>query len=54
MRLHRAMKRLEVDTPWVPMTTPSQVVGSFKRVSNPQFDFKPLEGFETTRHPKAT
>ena len=54
MRLHRAMKRLGVDAPWVPVTTPSQAVESFKRVSNCQFDFKPLEGFETTRHPKAT
>ena len=51
MRLHRAMKRLGVASPWVPMTTPGQVVDSFKRVSNSQFDFKPLEGFEKTRHP---
>ena len=54
MRLHRAMKRLGVDAPWVPVTNVDQVVDYFKRVSNSQFDFKPLEGFETTRHPKAT
>ena len=52
MRLHRRMKALGVDAPWVPVTNADQVVDYFKRVSNSQFNFKPLEGFENTRHPK--
>ena len=53
MQLHRSMAELGVDTPWVPVTDSDQVIDYFKRVRNPQFDFKPLDGFEDTRHPKA-
>ena len=53
MQLHRSMKELGIDTPWVPVTDSEQVIDYFKRVRNPQFDFKPLDGFEDTRHPKA-
>lgn len=54
MRLHRQMLALGIDDPWVPVTTSDQVIDYFKRVRNPLFEFKPIKGFEETRHPKAT
>ena len=53
LRLHRQMLALGIDDPWVPVTCSDQVVDYFKRVRNSQFSFKPLDGFEETRHPKA-
>ena len=53
MALHRQMLALGIDDPWVPVTCSDQVVDYFKRVRNSQFSFKPLAGFEETRHPKA-
>lgn len=53
MALHRQMLALGIDDPWVPVTCSDQVVDYFKRVRNSQFSFKPLDGFEETRHPKA-
>ena len=53
MRLCRRMAELGVDDPWVEVTQAEQVFGYFKRVRNPVFRFDPLDGFESTRHPKA-
>lgn len=53
MALHRKMLALGIDDPWVPVTCSDQVVDYFKRVRNSQFNFKPLAGFEETRHPNA-
>ncbi len=53
MKLHREMVALGVDDPWVPVVSVEQAREHYKRVRNPRFDFKPLEGFETTRHPKS-
>ena len=53
MALHRKMLALGIDDPWVPVICSDQVVDYFKRVRNSQFSFKPLAGFEETRHPKA-
>ena len=53
MALHSKMLALGIDDPWVPVTCSDQVVDYFKRVRNSQFSFKPLAGFEETRHPKA-
>ena len=50
MRLHRAMKALGTNDPWVPVTSIEQVIDCYKRVRNPRFKFEPLPGFETTRH----
>ena len=52
MRLYRCMQDLGTGVPWVPVTKSDQVFDYFKRVRNDQFTFKPLVGFENTRHPK--
>jgi DNA invertase Pin-like site-specific DNA recombinase len=52
MRLYRAMQKLNVRDPWVPIVEPQQVEDYFKRVRNSHFKFEPLEGFESSRHPK--
>jgi site-specific DNA recombinase len=54
MRLHRRMKELGTDDPWVPVTDSEHVIDYFKKIRNPQFKFEPLDGFEVTRHPKVT
>ena len=53
MVLHRRMQELGVADPWIPVVDASEAARSFKRVRNSQFKFEPLEGFETTRHPRA-
>ena len=53
MVLHRRMEALGITDPWVAVTNASQAFDSYKRVRNPIFEFEPLEGYETTRHPKA-
>ena len=52
MHLHRRMKALGTNNPWVPLTQ-EEAFDCFKRVRNPAFSFQPLDGFENTRHPKA-
>ena len=51
MALHRCMIANGVEDPWIPMTSVDEVRDYFKRVRNSRFDFKPLEGFEITKHP---
>ena len=53
MALHRRMQELGVADPWIPVVDESQAARYFKRVRNSVFKFEPLEGFETTRHPRA-
>ena len=51
MALQRCMIANGVEDPWIPMTSVDEVRDYFKRVRNSRFDFKPLEGFEITKHP---
>lgn len=53
MKLHQCMKAQGLKDPWIPVKTVKQVHDSFARVRNPRFNFEPLPGFETTRHPAA-
>ena len=52
MALHRCMMANGLDDPWVPVVSEDQVRDHFKRVRNPRFQFRPLEGFEATKHPE--
>jgi predicted XRE-type DNA-binding protein len=51
MALHRCMIANGVEDPWIPMTSVDEVRDYFKRVRNSRFEFKPLDGFEVTKHP---
>ncbi|MFT5523611.1 MAG: site-specific DNA recombinase [Pirellulaceae bacterium] len=51
MRLHRLMAAEGKTDPWLSVTTVEQAADYFKRIRHPRFNFKPLPGFESTRHP---
>lgn len=52
MALHRCMVANGIEDPWIPITAEDEVRGYFKRVRSSRFRFRPLEGFEVTRHPR--
>ena len=52
MALHRCMLANGISDPWVPMTSEEQVRDYFKRVRNSRFKFRPIDGFEETKHPR--
>jgi len=51
LALNRCMISNGLSDPWIAVTTEDQVRDYFKRVRNPRFKFRALEGFEVTKHP---